>query len=128
MIRLLKRFFGDGRFLDPALVLKNGNKPTEVFNDLKERMIIDGYTEWNNDVRRGERPKVESFSKNETDYVGYSRTFGNPGGKGSRRDAGKSESKKQFLSKVDSEEIKTFEKSVDWPTVLSDDLLEGELL
>lgn len=60
--RMLGRFlFGDGRFLDPALADKycnaeTGNKVEKCYETLKKGGDLDGYSKWNNDVKRGERP------------------------------------------------------------------------
>lgn len=60
--RMLNRFLEEGRFLDPKLIDKycnetEGNKIERVYEELKKGGILDGYSKWNNDVKRGERPK-----------------------------------------------------------------------
>ncbi|MGN0437529.1 MAG: LPD25 domain-containing protein, partial [Lachnospiraceae bacterium] len=60
--RMLNRFIEDGRFLDPALIDKydnerQGNRIEQCYEILKaSKDLIDGYSKWDNDVIRGERP------------------------------------------------------------------------
>ncbi len=43
------------RFLNPKIVFNYGNKPSEVYESVKEG--ADNYAKWSNEVERGERPK-----------------------------------------------------------------------
>lgn len=59
--RMLNRFVEDGRFLDPQLIDKycnniDGNKISRCYETLKKGGVLNGYSKWNNDVKRGERP------------------------------------------------------------------------
>ena len=59
--RMLSRFVEEGRFLDPKLIDKyhnniDGNKIARCYEILKKGGIVDGYSRWNNDVGKGERP------------------------------------------------------------------------
>lgn len=59
--RMLDRFIDEGRFMEPKLIEKyhnnlEGNKISNVYYILKEGGMIDGYSKWDNDVERGERP------------------------------------------------------------------------
>lgn len=59
--RMLCRFLEEGRFLDPALIDRycndvDGNKISRCFEALKKGGDLDGYSKWDNDVGRGERP------------------------------------------------------------------------
>ncbi len=53
--RLLKRFISDNRFLNPRIIFDYGNKPSEVYDSVKEG--ADNYAKWSNEVKRGERPR-----------------------------------------------------------------------
>lgn len=76
--RMLNRFLEDGRFLDPNLIDKYdnpeiGNKIQSTYDRLKNSKYIDGYSKWNNDVQKGEKPEMiesrESEALTETEYV-----------------------------------------------------------
>lgn len=55
--RMLLRFFEEGRFLDPRLCYQYANV-SDVYESLKKRGdLVNGYTKWNNDVKKGERPR-----------------------------------------------------------------------
>lgn len=56
--RMLNRFLTDGRFLDPIISFKYQNKPTEVFDRIIKTKgeFLDGYSEYSNDVERGQDP------------------------------------------------------------------------
>lgn len=56
--RMLNRYFEQGRFLNPSLPYEYQNKPTEVFNRIiaERGDLLDGYSHYSNDVRRGEEP------------------------------------------------------------------------
>lgn len=50
--------FETGRFLEPSLIYDYQNKLTKVFNRIiaERGDLIDGYSHYSNDVKRGERP------------------------------------------------------------------------
>lgn len=55
--RALNRFLTEGRFVDPAIVLRAGDKPTQNYLYIRQQGgLIDGYSRYSNDVARGERP------------------------------------------------------------------------
>lgn len=66
--RMLKRYFDDGRFIDPGYALGCGDKPTEVYEQIKQRSDISGYSRWNNDVAKGQRPTPTEVSENNRVY------------------------------------------------------------
>jgi hypothetical protein len=63
MGRVLNRYFNKGRFIEPAIAGKYGNKPTEVYEEMKARGDLSGYSRWNNDVARGQRPVFRDGSE-----------------------------------------------------------------
>jgi predicted ABC-type ATPase len=63
--RLLKRYFKDGRFINPEHAAQYENKPTEVYKQIKSRGDIDGYSWWNNDVEYGQGPIRKDVSGND---------------------------------------------------------------
>ena len=56
--RMINRFFETGRFLKLDLPYDYQNKPTKVFNRIiaERGDLLDGYSHYSNDVRRGEEP------------------------------------------------------------------------
>jgi predicted ABC-type ATPase len=72
MGRMLGRYFSTGRFIDPAIAAKYGDKPTEVYETMKGRDGISGYSRWNNDVARGQRPTHTEISGGNEIYGAYS--------------------------------------------------------
>ncbi|MDE7019519.1 MAG: zeta toxin family protein [Lachnospiraceae bacterium] len=59
--RMLNRFVEEGRFLDPQLIEKyhnniDGNKIAKSYEVLKKGGNVDGYSRWDNDVKKRERP------------------------------------------------------------------------
>lgn len=55
--RALGRYLSTGRFVDPEIVLKVGDKPTQNYNYIRQQEgLIDGYSHYSNDVPRGEKP------------------------------------------------------------------------
>lgn len=79
--RMLNRFVEDGRFLDPQLIDKycnniDGNKISRCYETLKKGGILNGYSKWNNDVKRGERPiLIEAACRGE--FIKNARTSDN---------------------------------------------------
>jgi len=55
--RMLGRLIEDGRYIDPVYPLNTvQNRPKAVFEVLKGENAANGYSEWSNDVARGEDP------------------------------------------------------------------------
>ena len=55
--RALGRYLSEGRFVDPEIVLKVGDKPTQNYEYIRQQEgLIDGYSHYSNDVPRGEKP------------------------------------------------------------------------
>lgn len=59
--RMLDRFINTGRFMAPEIIDKydnsiDGNKIEKTYEYFKKGGNINGYSKWNNDVGRGERP------------------------------------------------------------------------
>lgn len=55
--RALGRYLSEGRFVDPEVVLKVGDKPTQNYNYIRQQEgLINGYSHYSNDVPRGEKP------------------------------------------------------------------------
>ena len=73
--RLLLRYFNDKRFIPPNVVTEKGNKPTDVYEQIKQRGDIDGYTRWNNDVAKGKRPILTESSRGNELFSQYSATW-----------------------------------------------------
>ena len=75
MGRMLRRYFKDGRFIPPEISFKNGDKPTKVYEELKNRGDLNGYSRWNNDVAKGQRPTLTEVSGNNRAYAEYSNSW-----------------------------------------------------
>ena len=73
--RLLLRYFNDKRFIPPSVVTEKGNKPTEVYEQIKQRGDVDGYTRWNNDVAKGKRPILSESSRGNELFSQYSASW-----------------------------------------------------
>lgn len=86
--RMLRRYFSEGRFINPTYALAYGNKPTEVFDQIKQRSDISGYSKWSNDVERGKRPELIEVSDNNRLYGTYSESWRPSRGEVSGRVAG----------------------------------------
>lgn len=52
--RAVVRFLETGRFVDPNYVRSVGNKPSEVYEQLKQEGGFDGYQKYSNDVPKGQ--------------------------------------------------------------------------
>lgn len=77
--RMLNRFIEEGRFLDPQLIDKycnerDGNKIEHTYEELKKQEHITGYSKWNNDVKRGEKPILVENHNLEGNYIKNART------------------------------------------------------
>lgn len=75
MGRMLRRYFSDGRFIPPSVSYKYGDKPTEIYEEMKNRSDLSGYSHWNNDVAKGQRPTHTDSSGSNRALVEYSRTW-----------------------------------------------------
>lgn len=78
LARMLNRFIEEGRFLDPKLIDSycneiDGNKIEQCYETLKKGGNLDGYSKWNNDVKRGERP-ILTEEKCEGEFIKNART------------------------------------------------------
>lgn len=76
--RMLNRFIEDGRFLDPNLIekyapLNQENHVQQSYEQLKENPLINGFSMWNNDVSRGERPILIEHENLTGNYIDNSR-------------------------------------------------------
>jgi|GEM_PF-870094 len=85
MGRLLGRLVSQNRYLSPNLINKysnklEGNKIEKTYNALKEGGYADGYSKWNNDVKRGEQAKliesqgIDEFRQSDRDNRGLNRS------------------------------------------------------
>ena len=63
MGRMLRRYFKDGRFIPPEISFKNGDKPTKVYEELKNRGDLNGYSRWNNDVAKGQNLRSQRLAE-----------------------------------------------------------------
>lgn len=72
--RMLSRFIEDGRFLQPQLIDKYApigekNKIEQSYEYLKGSEFITGYSKWNNDVARGDRPVLLEYNNLNGRYI-----------------------------------------------------------
>lgn len=127
--RMLDRFIETGRFLEPELIdgycnENDGNKIEQCYEELKKGGILDGYSKWNNDVEKGERPVlIEAECRGEFirearaagDISGYLRDYGE------RRSGGlQSEPVRASESPAVESDVSRGEISEDRPDILSD--------
>lgn len=69
--RAIRRFFETGRFVDPALVMEYGNRPSQVYNAIRQlEGYIDGYSRYSNDVPYGQQPRLIERSEDLSDHQG----------------------------------------------------------
>lgn len=82
--RALNRMLEDGRYIEPDyLLMANGEKISGVYEQLKEEDLIDGYSKWDNDVKRGEHPiLLESENEGFERMGGLGSLFGGRGDRG----------------------------------------------
>ena len=95
--RMVKRYFTDGRFIDPSFAIDYADKPTQVYEQVKERRDFSGYSRWNNDVQRGQRPRLINSSRNVELYANYSNTWRARRGEGAPRIEGEKKSGEEQL-------------------------------
>ena len=78
--RMIRRYIDTGRYLEPKLIDKyvnnvDGNKIEKCYEELKSSGLINGWSKWDNDVAKGESPKlVESFNL-EGNYIDNSKNL-----------------------------------------------------
>lgn len=77
--RMLERFIEKGRFLDPELIdkyapLNEKNRIEQCYEALKDSTLIGGYSKWDNDVGRGERPILTEHKNLTGNYIDHART------------------------------------------------------
>lgn len=77
--RMLNRFIELGRFLDPALIekyapLKGESHIIQCYEVLKNSLFIGGYSKWDNDMGRGERPVLIEHKNLTGNYINHART------------------------------------------------------
>ena len=75
MGRMLRRYFSDGRFIPPSVSYKYGDKPTAIYEEFKNRSDLNGYSHWNNDVPKGQRPTLTDCSESNRALAAYSRAW-----------------------------------------------------
>lgn len=81
MGRLLGRFITKGRFLDPKLIDKYAptnatNKVSASYEALKGSGYVDGFSKWNNDVTKGEKPILEECGNISGRFIDNARIMG----------------------------------------------------
>lgn len=73
--RLLNRLINTGRYVEPELIdkyypLDRGNLCKNTFETLKnDESLISGYSEWNNDVLKGERPILIDYKNVDGKFI-----------------------------------------------------------
>ena len=73
--RLLNRLLDTGRYIEPEIIdkyypLDKGNLCKETFEALKgDESLISGYSEWNNDVKKGERPILVDYKNLDGNFI-----------------------------------------------------------
>ncbi|MGN0496924.1 MAG: LPD1 domain-containing protein [Lachnospiraceae bacterium] len=76
--RMLGRLITDGRFLDPALIDKYSpdkehNRCERTYEVLKQNELISGYSRWDNDVEKGEKPFMVEIHNLTGEYINNAR-------------------------------------------------------
>lgn len=79
--RMMGRFIHTGRYLSPELIDKyanerEGNKIAQAYEALKSMDGIDGYSKWDNDVGRGEKPILLEAANLADDFIKNARMKG----------------------------------------------------
>ncbi len=81
--RMLRRFINQGRYLEPKLIDKydneiDGNKIAQTYDKFKTdpdySKYIDGFSRWNNDVNKGEKPILIEAENLSGEYIENART------------------------------------------------------
>ena len=105
--RMLMRYFDTGRFINPSFAIGYGDKPTTVYEQIKRRGDINGYSRWNNDVEKGQRPILQEISDNNRLYGAYNGADGNRRGKIFKRLVDPLEQETGFRANVGRNDSKT---------------------
>lgn len=79
--RMMGRFIHTGRYLSPKLIDKyanerDGNHIAQAYEELKMMDVIDGYSKWDNDVGRGEKPILLEAANLDDDFIKNARMKG----------------------------------------------------
>ena len=79
--RMMGRFIHTGRYLSPKLIDKyanerDGNRIAQAYEELKMMDVIDGYSKWDNDVGRGEKPILLETANLDDDFIKNARMKG----------------------------------------------------
>lgn len=79
--RMMGRFIHIGRYLSPKLIDKyanerDGNRIAQAYEELKMMDVIDGYSKWDNDVGRGEKPILLETANLDDDFIKNARMKG----------------------------------------------------
>lgn len=79
--RMMGRFIHTGRYLSPKLIDKyanerDGNRIAQAYEELKMIDVIDGYSKWDNDVGRGEKPILLEAANLDDDFIKNARMKG----------------------------------------------------
>ena len=79
--RMMGRFIHTGRYLSPRLIDKyanerDGNRIAQAYEELKMMDVIDGYSKWDNDVGRGEKPILLETANLDDDFIKNARMKG----------------------------------------------------
>ena len=81
--RAMNRMLEDGRYISPDyLILANGEKISGVYEQLKEEGVINGYSKWDNDVKRGDHPILLESENEGFEEEGRLVLFGGRGDRG----------------------------------------------
>ena len=83
--RMLGRLISDGRFLDPTLINKycpdkDYNRCEQTYEALKQNEWISGYSRWDNDVAKGEKPFLVESHNLTGEYINNARVRENQKG------------------------------------------------
>lgn len=76
--RMLNRFIETGRYLQPKLIEKYAPMDKEnhidvSYEELKQSELVDGYSKWDNDVGRGEKPILVESNNLKGNYISEAR-------------------------------------------------------
>ena len=79
--RMMGKFIHTGRYLSPKLIDKyanerDGNRIAQAYEELKMMDVIDGYSKWDNDVGRGEKPILLEAANLDDDFIKNARMKG----------------------------------------------------
>ena len=77
-MRNLLRFFSDNRFLEPGFVKDYGDKPSQVYDQLKNNNMISGLYKYNNNVERGHRPILMNSTNTDKSLISFLNNYQAP--------------------------------------------------